>query len=287
MEIDRSELKARAREAMGLTRPPFWAVTLVYLLMTTGVSTLLDLIPSEAGISAVPFFLTIFMMLYQVVVVFGLNLWSLWTSRRMNPGLGALVQGFSVAGRIIFMELLILSRVFLWCIPLTLGLTLAVSIFSFGGSFVFLLLLGGTYAAVWAIMLQYSLAPYLLADRPDDGASAAVRRSVDLMRGWKWELFKLEFSFLGWILLSAVLSGLTNFFFLWQAGFFQSISTMPPLELQSLYFSTVNTPLALLLSSLLSLPLLLWLTPYQHVTRAGFYDARLTLQQQNSNMPPL
>ena len=33
------------------------------------------------------------------------------------------------------------------------------------------------------------MAPYLLADYPDDGAGAAVRRSVEMMRGRKWELF--------------------------------------------------------------------------------------------------
>ena len=39
MELNRRELKAQAREQMRETRPPFWLVTLVYLLLTTGVST--------------------------------------------------------------------------------------------------------------------------------------------------------------------------------------------------------------------------------------------------------
>ena len=42
MEIDRKELKRRAREAMGLARPRFWVVALVYFLMTTGLSYLTD-----------------------------------------------------------------------------------------------------------------------------------------------------------------------------------------------------------------------------------------------------
>lgn len=37
MKIDRRVLKARAREAMGQTQPRFWAVALVYILLTTGV----------------------------------------------------------------------------------------------------------------------------------------------------------------------------------------------------------------------------------------------------------
>ena len=31
------------------------------------------------------------------------------------------------------------------------------------------------------------MAPYLLADRPDDGPTAPIYRSVALMRGWKME----------------------------------------------------------------------------------------------------
>ena len=41
MEIDRKELKRRARADMGAAKPPFWVVLLAYLLLTTGVSDLL------------------------------------------------------------------------------------------------------------------------------------------------------------------------------------------------------------------------------------------------------
>ena len=36
MELNRRELKAQARERMRETHPPFWLLTLVYLLLTTG-----------------------------------------------------------------------------------------------------------------------------------------------------------------------------------------------------------------------------------------------------------
>ena len=45
MELDRRELKHQAREAMSLPRPPFWIVTLLYLLMTLGVNYLLSALP--------------------------------------------------------------------------------------------------------------------------------------------------------------------------------------------------------------------------------------------------
>ena len=53
MEIDRKELKRRARADMGAAQPPFWAVLLAYLLLTTGVSDLLYLVPLPGG-DAIP-----------------------------------------------------------------------------------------------------------------------------------------------------------------------------------------------------------------------------------------
>ena len=74
------------------------------------------------------------------------------------------------------------------------------------GGVVIVLLLSLIHISVFAIMLRYAMAPYLLADYPDDGAGAAVRRSVEMMRGRKWELFKLYVSFLGWELLGVLLT---------------------------------------------------------------------------------
>ena len=114
MGIDRKTLKRQAREAMGLPRPGFRTVTLVYILMTSGVSILFSLIPLPAGSDYAPgtatIFLSLFLFLYDTVVDFGYTLWALWANRRLNPGPGALLQGFSVAGRVILMRLLILLR---------------------------------------------------------------------------------------------------------------------------------------------------------------------------------
>ena len=100
MVIDRRELKRQAREAIRVSRPSFWVVTLVYLLMTTGVSTLAGLLvpaPDTGNISLPALFLSILLSLYSTVVGFGFTLWSMWTSRKLSPGLGALADGFSVA----------------------------------------------------------------------------------------------------------------------------------------------------------------------------------------------
>ena len=140
-------------------------------------------------------------------------------------------------------------------------------------------------AAIWIFLLRYSLASYLLADRPDDGASAAIRRSVELMDGWKWEMFKLEFSFLGWYLLQLLLSGLPLVLGLYQAGFFPMLLSGTPQELYLTYVLTAGSLPVLLASQLLTLPLQLWFAPYLSVTRARFYEFRLQAQQ--ASAPPL
>lgn len=54
-------------------------------------------------------------------------------------------------------------------------------------------------------MLSYSMSFYVLAENPNMTAREALNESKRLMKGHKWELFVLELSFIGWMLLSMVL----------------------------------------------------------------------------------
>ena len=124
MKIDRRVLKARAREAMGQTQPRFWAVALVYILLTTGVQIALSLLLSALPGGTSGIFLNILFFLYSTVILFGLRLWSLWAWRKLDPGMGALTQGFSIPGRVILMELFIFVRVFGWALLFILALSI-------------------------------------------------------------------------------------------------------------------------------------------------------------------
>lgn len=287
MQFDRKDLKRQTREAMRLTRPRFWVVCLIYVLLTTGVEILVHQFSSYQGtvlaeFSFFLFFCTILYNLYYLVVQFGYNLWSLWTWRRLNPGAGALIQGFSIPGRVIIMELLIILRVFLWVLLLAMVLTILVLLAPSPAVYVLGIVL--LYIAVVVIMLRYAMAPYLLADYPDDGAGAAVNRSVEMMRGRKWELFKLQFSFIGWYLLQSLLYGGVLLFFLIQSG---ALATAISADNLWLYQSVINSTPAFLLSSLIVLPLSLWVTPYTSVAQAGFYDTLCRQGQGYAQMPPL
>lgn len=70
---------------------------------------------------------------------------------------------------------------------------------------------------LWSLLLivpgiikaySYSMAGYLLSLDPDMNTGEAIRQSKELMKGNKWKLFCLQFSFIGWILLSLVTLGL-------------------------------------------------------------------------------
>ncbi len=52
--------------------------------------------------------------------------------------------------------------------------------------------------------LAYSMAEFIAHDEPEISEAEALRRSRRMMKGHKWQLFCLELSFIGWILLSLV-----------------------------------------------------------------------------------
>jgi len=293
MEIDRKELKAQARARMGRTAPPFWLVALVYFLATSGVSLATDLIPFSTdtvmGISTFGLFTGVLVTLYTWILSFGHTLWSLWTWRQLDPGMGSLLEGFSVAGRIILLELSVLVRILGWTILGSLGATFLGMLFMNAAPVLTVILIYGiTYIVSYAATLKYSQARYLLADRPDDGVTLAIHRSAEMMQGWKWELFKLEFSFLGWELLSLAISLAVTVFFWTQSTPLTALLTSDPMEIYQFFMLGDHSRLYSVVSTFAALPLSLWLTPYRNVTLAGFYDERLRLQQQTAEeMPPL
>ena len=89
----------------------------------------------------------------------------------------------------------------------------------FGGNFV-LGLLQGLFIALWSLLFiipgiiktyAWSLAFYLKKDHPEMTWKEALDTSASWMKGHKWELFCLELSFIGWMLLSVLTCGLLLF----------------------------------------------------------------------------
>jgi len=78
-------------------------------------------------------------------------------------------------------------------------------------------LLQSVYVLLWSLLfvfpgivasLSYSMTSYILAENPELTASQALERSKEMMTGNRRRLFWLEFSFIGWSILSAMTLGI-------------------------------------------------------------------------------
>ena len=81
-------------------------------------------------------------------------------------------------------------------------------------------LLNSIFIGLWSLLLfvpgiiktyAYSMSTYILADNPEMNQGEARRASIEMMKGHKWELFCLHFSFIGWYLLSCLTLGILFF----------------------------------------------------------------------------
>lgn len=54
----------------------------------------------------------------------------------------------------------------------------------------------------------YKMVPYLLKDYPELTAREALQMSREMMKGYKWDLFLLELTFIGWLFLTILTCGI-------------------------------------------------------------------------------
>lgn len=73
------------------------------------------------------------------------------------------------------------------------------------------------YTFLWTLLLvipgimaaySYAMVDYILAERPDLSPGEAIELSKQMMAGNRWRLFCLEFSFIGWDILSVLTLGI-------------------------------------------------------------------------------
>lgn len=89
----------------------------------------------------------------------------------------------------------------------------------FGSSLVLNLLIT-IFTALWSLLLvipgiimshAYAMSYFILIDNPDLAPNEARKQSIKLMKGYKWKLFCLRFSYIGWYLLSILTLGILLF----------------------------------------------------------------------------
>lgn len=294
MFIDRRGLKWSARDAMRAARPNAMLMTLVYLLLTAGLSIAVSLLAADplarvlqlyqqgltldraiplavAGVGSVGLFLNILMAVYGVVMDFGYSRWCLNTARGEQGELGDLIGGFSMVGRILWLRVLVLAYSFLWYLaifmPAMIGVVAGALIPLIGPLVsvgVFVLALGVYISRI----LRYAMSTYCLIDEPGMGASWALRRSRQMMEGHVKDYFLLMLSFFGWYLLGMLIVTVVESLVITLMGGLYFIMEMDMGALELIRNSAAMT-VALTLASW---PLDLWLMPYVALTECKFYD---------------
>lgn len=82
-------------------------------------------------------------------------------------------------------------------------------------------LLVSLYTFLWSLLFiipgivksySYAMTPYILLDRPELSPTEAIKESEQMMNGHKMDLFVLDLSFIGWILLSVLTCGILLFY---------------------------------------------------------------------------
>lgn len=83
------------------------------------------------------------------------------------------------------------------------------------------------------IIFTYMLSQvfYIIADNPQIGAVDILKKSTQMMKGYKWKLFCLHLSFIGWILLIVITIGIA---FIWVGPYIKTANTIFYENLKSL-----------------------------------------------------
>lgn len=77
------------------------------------------------------------------------------------------------------------------------------------------------YTFLWSVTIigpfikhySYMMVPYILAENPNMKARDILKLSRDMMNGYKWEMFKLDLSFILWYLLGGLTFNISNLVF--------------------------------------------------------------------------
>ena len=212
-----SSLKQQAKNTMKTTKPSVFLVTLVYFII---IAILSNLTARLSGMDK------LYSEMYQYIASGETLDYFEFISQHM-PNIGAF------AGLLILLISLMnamLSAGYMgYCLKVSRGeQTRYMDIFrSFDtvhfGKALGIVILMSIYVFLWSLLLvipgiiaayRYSQSFYIMYDHPDYSVTKCLRESSRIMKGWKWKLFILELSFIGWRILNALLTAFIGVGFL-------------------------------------------------------------------------
>ena len=204
--MNRSDLKARARQSMSWAKPHVMLVTLIYGLVPAVISTfslitsLQEYLTGQSTSSLYTSLLISAVSLIYSVVQAGYTQYSLDISRNRPSGIGTLFEFVGRPFRFIGLQMLIglaaTAAMLPFIIPVVI-LAVAMGNSIAAGVIMLALCLLMVAAAIY-IGLGYAMAVFVAVDQPDMGAVDCMKESWHLMRGRRGEYFVLTLSFILW-----------------------------------------------------------------------------------------
>ena len=213
--LDRAEIKRQAKGIMRGAHASPYLVTFVLLAITYVLNRLVDLVQYgtpfysltfmrryadilasgdldalELLLSAVPedttatLFFSTLVSLFGVILSGGYYIYCMGIRQRQDMPCSTLADGLGVAGKLIWCSIQVYVRIFLWSM---------------------LFIIPGVVAAY-----RYRFAYYNLLTDDSLSASDAIRLSSQQTRGMKMQLFVLDLSFVGWMILANLTMGILN-----------------------------------------------------------------------------
>lgn len=211
MNVSRADLKWAAKQSLQNVRPHPMLVTLVYLLIPAGVYSIITLLTVgfsglsllsstyftgnaedlyavlDSALVAPAFllsFLSILLSLLSLIYSVGFTFYGMKLARGQAAGFSTLFEGFTDVSRVLLAGILTSIFTFLWSM---------------------LFFFPGIVAAY-----RYRMTFRILKDHPDISALTAISMSKEMMYGHKLDLFILDLSFIGWLILSSITFGIVG-----------------------------------------------------------------------------
>jgi len=179
MVKENTELMAEARESLSGN----WGLAIATFLVYGIIISIFQVIPTVGSVLA---------LFIAGPMLVGVSMFSLSLSRGESARLEQIFEGFKNYGTVLGAYLLMVLFIFLWML---------------------LLIIPGIIAAI-----AYSQTFYILAEDDTIGSMDALKKSKEMMDGYKWKYFCLGLRFIGWALLCILTLGIG---FLWLSPYIQ------------------------------------------------------------------
>ena len=193
-------------------------------LMGMSLSEIMEVIENKAlantGNSFIGLILSILSALIQFVLIMGsLNVFLKISRSPEAVTFSDFLEGLSNWRKGITTGLWKTLRLFLWAllsIPIVTAFTLVSASFittlSMPYKILLTVVLAVSFIPMFVRVVAYSQMFFLVAEYPEMSARKAMKISILITRGYKWEITKTFFSFIGWFILSTLTLGFLDLF---------------------------------------------------------------------------